>query len=175
MDDSRSPFGLIVPVRVQSGSFVRWLAGTDRPHLGYFAGGNIAIEYRWAAGRFEQLPALPADLVSRQVAVIAAISGAATTKIPIVFAIGSDPVEQGLVASVNRPGGNVTGASFFTASLGPKRLELLRELVPKPTTIALLVNPKQTCWRRLAASERPSTFSRPSPPATSRQHSGSWC
>jgi putative ABC transport system substrate-binding protein len=140
--------------------FLSSLRSNDRPLVvnafhrglldaGYFAGGNIAIEYRWAAGRFEQLPALAADLVSRQVAVIAAISGtpsavaakAATTTIPIVFAMGSDPVEQGLVASVNRPGSNVTGASFFTASLGPKRLELLREMVANPTTIALLVNP----------------------------------
>jgi ABC-type uncharacterized transport system substrate-binding protein len=140
--------------------FLSSLRSNDRPLIvaafqrglldtGYFAGGNIAIEYRWAAGRFEQLPALAADLVSRQVAVIAAISGtpsalaakAATTTIPIVFAMGSDPVEQGLVASVNRPGSNITGASFFTASLGPKRLELLREVVAKPTTIALLVNP----------------------------------
>src|SRR5262245_30332103 len=112
--------------------FLSSLRSNDRPMIiadfqrglldaGYFAGGNIAIEYRWAARRYEQLPALAADLVSRQVAVIAAISGtpsalaakAATTKIPIVFAIGSDPVEQGLVASVNRH----TGASFFTASL----------------------------------------------------------
>jgi putative tryptophan/tyrosine transport system substrate-binding protein len=140
--------------------FLSSLRSNDRPLIvaafqqglldtGYFAGGNIAIEYRWAAGRFEQLPALAADLVGRQVAVIAAVSGtpsalaakAATTTIPIVFAMGSDPVEQGLVASVNRPGSNVTGASFFTASLGPKRLELLREMVTKPITIALLVNP----------------------------------
>jgi len=145
---------------MQAIGFLSSLRSNDRPLIvaafqqglldtGYFAGGNVAIEYRWAAGRFEQLPALAADLVGRQVAVIAAISGtpsalaakAATTTIPIVFAMGSDPVEQGLVASVNRPGSNITGASFFTASLGPKRLELLREVVAKPTTIALLVNP----------------------------------
>jgi ABC-type uncharacterized transport system substrate-binding protein len=110
--------------------------------VGYFEGRNVAIQYRWAAGRF-------ADLVSRQVAVIAAISGtpsvlaakAGTATIPIVFAMGSDPVEQGLLAGLNRPGGNVTGATFFTASLGPKRLEVLRDLVGKATTIALLVNP----------------------------------
>ena len=120
--------------------FLSSLRSNDRPLVvsafhrglldaGYFAGGNIAIEYRWAAGRFEQLPALAADLVSRQVAVIAAISGtpsalaakAATTAIPIVFAMGSDPVEQGLVVSVNRPGSNVTGASFFTASIPGSR------------------------------------------------------
>jgi putative ABC transport system substrate-binding protein len=140
--------------------FLSSLRSNDRPlivaafqqglqDIGYFTGGNVAIEYRWAAGRFNQLPALADDLVRRQVAVIAAISGTpsalaaktATTTIPIVFAMGSDPLEQGLVANINRPGGNVTGATFFTASLGPKRLELLRELAAKTTTIALLVNP----------------------------------
>jgi ABC-type uncharacterized transport system substrate-binding protein len=102
---------------------------------------------RLARQRLPEMPSRNSSCAAR--AVIAAISGtpsalaakAATTTIPIVFAIGSDPVEQGLVASVSHPGANVTGASFFTASLGPKRLELLREMVANPTTIALLVNP----------------------------------
>jgi ABC-type uncharacterized transport system substrate-binding protein len=105
---------------------------------------------RWAEYHSERLPALVADLVRLKVAVIAAISGtptvmaakAATATTPIVFAMGSDPVTSGVVASLNQPGGNVTGVTFFTAPLGPKRLELLRDLVPKATTIAVLVNPE---------------------------------
>jgi putative tryptophan/tyrosine transport system substrate-binding protein len=140
--------------------FLSSLTSSDQPRImapfhqgldeaGYVEGRNVAIEYRWAAGQYDRLPALAAELVRRQVSVIAAVSGtpsataakAATATIPIVFAMASDPVASGLVSSLNRPSGNVTGATFFTAALAGKRLELLRELVPKATTIALLVNP----------------------------------
>jgi putative tryptophan/tyrosine transport system substrate-binding protein len=116
---------------------------------GYVEHETVAIEYRWAEGHFDRLPALAADLVGRRVAVLVATGGtvsalaakAATTMIPIVFAIGSDPVNAGLVGSIGRPGGNVTGATLLAPVLTTKQLELLRALIPRGSTMAILENP----------------------------------
>src|SRR5262245_14199861 len=116
---------------------------------GFIEGENVAVEYRWAEDQTERLPALAAELVRRRVAVIAAVGGnlpllaakTATTTIPVVFAVGEDPVGLGLVESIARPGGNLTGINFLAAELHAKRLGLLRELVPNAARVAVLINP----------------------------------
>jgi ABC-type uncharacterized transport system substrate-binding protein len=134
---------------------------------GYIDGRNLAIEYRWAEGRNDRLPALAAELVRRQVSVIvtagstpaALAARAATTTMPIVFYLGADPVEAGLVTSLSRPGGNLTGVVTLNVEVAPKRLELLHELVPTATVIAALVNPTnpvlaETLTRNLQTAAR---------------------
>jgi putative ABC transport system substrate-binding protein len=133
-----------------SEAFPRWLPVFVQglKDSGFIEGNNINIEWRWAEGQYNRLPSLAGELVSRGVAVIVAwdapaafAAKAATKTIPIVFGTGADPVKAGLVDSFNRPGGNLTGVTYLISMLGPKRLELLIELLPSTNTIALLVNP----------------------------------
>ena len=141
--------GLLTPVSAgafsdQVEAFRRGLAET-----GYVEGRNVSMEYRWADGEYDRLPALATDLVRGRVAVIAALGSsapgraakAATSTTPIVFQTGGDPIEEGLVTSMNQPGGNITGVSRMNVVTDPKRLELLHEAVPKASVIACLVNP----------------------------------
>jgi putative tryptophan/tyrosine transport system substrate-binding protein len=149
-------------VRAQNLPVIGWLSGESREvddfrvipfrqglkDSGYIEGRNVAIEYRWADAQYDRLPVLAADLVRRQVTVIvvtglppALAAKAATATIPIVFQFAADPVELGFVASLNRPGGNITGVTSLNVEVAPKQLELVHELVPAATDIALLVNP----------------------------------
>ena len=153
---------------VNAGSSDQPLAAAFRKGLnnaGYVEGQNVTVEYHWLEGQFDRLPALMADLVGRRVAVIATPAGnfaalaakAATTEIPIVFGVGEDPVKLGLVASLARPDGNLTGVNFLGNELAVKRLALLHELVPKALRIAVLVNPANIPATESAMRDLPET------------------
>jgi len=152
--------GFVNPASAQSfarplSAFLKGLSET-----GYVEGRNVAIEYRWAEGRIDRLPAMVADLVGRRVSVIAATSTpaalaakTATTTIPIVFEIGSDPIQLGLVASLSRPGGNITGGTQLVQEVTPKMLELLHEVLPTARVMALLVNPADPVLAQINTSK----------------------
>ena len=150
--DQRSPDELADRLR----GFRQGLKDSD-----FVEGQNVAIDYRWAQNKEDRLPELAADLVRRRVAVIAATGGigptlaakAATTTLPVVFIVSDDPVRLGLIASLARPGGNLTGINFFNVELTAKRLELLRELVPATTRVAVLINPANTEYTETTVRE----------------------
>src|SRR5438477_4184909 len=163
--------------------FLGTRAPDDDPHLlaafrqglkeaGYVEGQSLAIEYRFAENQYDRLPSLAADLVRRQVAVIVANGRAAqaakeaTATIPIAFVAGFDPMEVGLVASMNQPGGNITGVSIMDVELGPKRLQLLHELVPTATILAVLVNPADPARAETTTKELQGASPHPRPAAS---------
>jgi putative ABC transport system substrate-binding protein len=132
--------------------YAPYLAGFHQGlrEAGFTEGKNVSVEYRWAEGQYDRLPQMAADLVDRSVSVIAAntpavpVAKAATAKIPIVFVTGDDPVESGLVKSLSRPGGNITGVTLISSVLGSKQVGLLRELVAASTSIGFLINPNNS-------------------------------
>jgi putative ABC transport system substrate-binding protein len=156
--------GFLNPGSPETSSFLVAAFREGLKEAGYVEGQNVTVEYHWAKGHYDQLQTLAEDLVRRQVAVIAATGGsisahaakAATTIIPIVVNIGEDPIKSGLIASFNRPGGNITGVNTLSPELEPKRLGLLRELVPQAIIIAVLLNPTNPDadfqWRRVQAA-----------------------
>ena len=174
-------------------TFAPFVAGFHQGlrETGYNEGQNLAVEYRWAFGHYDRLPALAADLVGHRVAVLVTTGGApsalagkgATKSIPVLFITGSDPVILGLVTSLNRPGGNITGVNWFSYEVTAKRLGLLQELLPHANPIGMLVNAKgPESKRSLRMRRRPhihwvasSFFSMPVPRARSTQPSRRWC
>jgi ABC-type uncharacterized transport system substrate-binding protein len=145
-----------------SGDYAPYLAGFHQglKEAGFTEGKNVSVEYRWAEGQYDRLPGLAADLVGRSVSVITAntpavpIAKAATAKIPIVFVTGDDPVANGLVKSLSRPGGNITGVTLISSVLGSKQVGLLRELVPATNSIAFLMNPNNSSAVRNASEAK---------------------